>query len=205
MSWLSKITNRQRPRLSVERPKGIPERPLPSIVGDEVSIEGTDLLNYVRQEYKQSLNEDNRWSMFDKKSSNYTPVGSIITVHYREVLTGQDTSFTGFMLALRRHAANPTIILRSIISGVAVEQVFSVFSPTIRKIECSRKATCLYGHKAYWIRDNPDWVSRFFAKPDQKITIRKVRARNKALREQERLEKESKLTAKDAVKLENNN
>lgn len=196
-SLLSKIAHRTRPKLIIDRPKGLREQPLPLIVDEAVSIKGTDILNYARQEYKQSLNADNRWSLFDKKSPNYAPVGSIITVHYQETLTGQPTCFTGFMLALRRHTATPTIILRSIISGVGVEQVFGVFSPLINKIECSKRATCLYGNKAYWIRNNPKWVSRFFTTPDQKVTIRKVRAHNKALRDKEATERQEKSMRKE--------
>lgn len=184
-SLLGEIATRPRLKYFQGKIRGIAEQPLPSIVEVPVSHDGTDVLNYVRQEYKQSLNVDSRWSLFDKKSANYAPVGSILTVHYKEILTGQDATFTGFMLAVRRHTATPTIILRAIISGIGVEQVFNVFSPLVSKIECSRKATCLYGHKAYWVRHNPDWISRFFTPPDQKVSIRKIRAQRKAQAEQQ--------------------
>ena len=171
------------------RPRTLPDLPAESIVAEPVEVNGTDVLNFVRQEYKCSLNNDNRWSLFDKRSPDYAPTGSILTVHYKEVLTGQDTSFTGFMLALRRNVATPTMILRGEINGVGVEQVFNIFSPTITKIVVDKKATCLYGRKVYWIRKNPDWIPRFFTKPDEKVTFKKVKERNKILREQAVLEK----------------
>lgn len=111
-----------------------------------------------------------------------------MTVTYIEALTGRKTMFSGFMLCLRRNTANPTFILRSTIDGVAVEQVFSIFSPTIMKIECNKKATCLYGNKAYWIRDNPNWQSKFHVPADQKVSIRKIRLAKKAAAEEAALQ-----------------
>lgn len=206
-SLLSKLANRTLPKVVRVRPAAVRDEPMPSIVEQEVATTGTDVLNYVRQEYKYSLNTDNRWSLFDRHSPNYTPAGSILTVQYKELLTGHTTSFTGFLLALRRHTATPTIIVRAMINGTAVEQVFSIFSPSVLNIKCDKKATCLYGRKVYWLRDNPKWQSRFFSRPDQKVTIKKVRARNIELRaqkeqqmaEKKRLSEERKAAAAAAA------
>lgn len=192
-SLLSKLANRTLPKLVRTRPASIPEQAMLSIVDEQVTPTGTDVLNYVRQEYKYSLNHDNRWSLFDQNSPNYTPAGSIVTVRYKESLTGQSNTFTGFLLASRRNTATPTIIVRAEVSGTYVEQIFSIFSPSVESIKCDRKATCLYGRKVYWIRDNPKWQSRFFTPPDQKVTIKKVRAKNRELRAL----KEQELAAKN--------
>lgn len=204
-SLLSRLANRTIPRIARVRPQSIPDEPMPSIVEDKVVPTGTDVLNYVRQEYKYSLNTDNRWSLFDRNSPNCIPAGSIVTVQYKECLTGGTTSFTGFLVALRRHAATPTILVRADINGTAVEQVFSVFSPAILNVKCDRKATCLYGRKVYWLRDNPKWQSRFFTSPDQKVTIKKVKARNKEIRakqEQELAEKQRLKAERRAARAE---
>jgi ribosomal protein L19 len=134
---------------------------------------------------------DDRWRLFDRNSPNKVTVGSILRVTFKNSnLTllggggvkakGNDSnaaaadasqpfttnvtttsSFTGILIALRRHVSEPTIVLRTIIDGVGVEQIFPVFSPNLTSIEVVRPAVQKKGHKLYWLREKPSHANEF--------------------------------------------
>ena len=125
-------------------------------------IKGTNLINYLRQEQRKQLDHDNRWSLFAKDTGTCKP-GSLLNVTYYPARSSKHTTtFTGILIAIRRHTAEPTIIVRSSIDGVGMEQVFCVFSPLISKIEVARKATKWKGNKLYWLREKPEMITSFY-------------------------------------------
>lgn len=114
---------------------------------------GTDIIGQLRLEHRTRLDHDNRWALFARRSPSSLNAGSLITVVYRNNMASKHrVQFTGLLLAFRRHCSDPTMIVRSVIDGVAVEQVFCVFSPLIEKIEAVRR-TDVRRSKAYWLRD----------------------------------------------------
>lgn len=82
--------------------------------------------------------------------------------------TARPSTFTGVLIAIRRHPSEPTFSLRTIIDTVGVEQLFPVFSPLITKIEVVKRAIKLKSYKAYWLRDNPEKSIEFITKRTKK-------------------------------------
>lgn len=134
-----------------------------SISKENPSIVGTDLMTFLRREQRAKLNGDNRWALFDKKSPERVGVGSILKVTYCTSRTesSRPASFVGVLLAVRRNEADPTFILRSVVDGVGVEQLFPVFSPMINSIEVVKKAIKQKSNKAYWLREKPEKALEF--------------------------------------------
>lgn len=127
-----------------------------------LSIQGTNLINYLRQEQRKQLNHDDRWSLFAKDKGTCKP-GSLINVTYHPSRSTKYTStFSGILIAIRRHTSEPTIIVRSSIDGMGVEQIFCVFSPLITKIQVVRRASKWKGNKLYWLRERPEMISSFY-------------------------------------------
>lgn len=135
----------------------------PVLVAQPLVLKDKGLLDTLRDEYRKQLDpESNRWKLFKASSPDYTPAGSILTVSYYENTSSNRVQhFTGFLLAIRRHRATPTIMLRAIVDSCPVEQVFQIHSPLIKNIKCEKRATMRKGRKLYWVRDNPEWISRF--------------------------------------------
>ena len=131
-----------------------------------VNVVGTDILTFLRREQRQKLNSDNRWSLFDKKSADRVTAGSVLKVTYYQSKseTARPTTFTGVLIAVRRHPADPTFSLRTVIDSVGVEQLFHVFSPLITKIDVVKKAIKIKSNKAYWLRDKPEKAVEFISK-----------------------------------------
>lgn len=121
------------------------------------------MISFLRREQREKLNADNRWCLFDKKSPEKVGVGSILKVTYLTSKTesARPTSFMGVLIAVRRNCAEPTFILRSLVDGVGVEQLFPVFSPMISKIEVMKKAIKQKSNKAYWLREKPEKALEF--------------------------------------------
>lgn len=123
----------------------------------------------MRREQRQKLNEDGRWSFFDKNSAERATAGSIIKVTYYQSKTDtRPSTFTGILIAIRRHPSEPTFSLRTIIDRIGVEQLFPVFSPLISKIEIVKRAIKIKSNKAYWLRDKPEKASEFITKKSKK-------------------------------------
>ena len=140
------------------------------ITANVPEIKGTNLIGFLRQEQRQKLNNDNRWSLFDRHSPDQVTAGSILRVTYLNSHTesARPATFTGILIALRRHPAEPTMLLRTIIDDVGVEQVFPVMSPLIKKIEVMKRAIKRKGNKIYWLRDNPHKAAEFITPKSKK-------------------------------------
>lgn len=134
---------------------------------------GTNLIGMLRQEQRAALNIDQRWQLFARNTC--VRIGSILQVKFRthKQPTGSVlTSFTGMLIAIRRHPSEPTIILRAMIDEVGVEQTFCIFSPLIERIEVVKAVQNVRhkGNKIYWIRERPDRIPSFFKIPSQSIS-----------------------------------
>jgi large subunit ribosomal protein L19 len=136
---------------------------LESISKETPQVVGTNLITFLRREQRATLNSDNRWSIFDKKSPEKVGVGSILKVTFLTSKTesNRPSSFVGVLIAVRRNEADPTFILRSVVDSVGVEQLFPVFSPLILKIEVVKKAIKQKSNKAYWLREKPEKALEF--------------------------------------------
>ncbi len=134
-----------------------------SIAKDNPTVVGTDLLTFLRREQRANLNSDNRWSIFDKQSAEKVGVGSILKVTFctSKTESNRPSTFVGVLIAVRRNEADPTFILRSVVDGVGVEQLFPVFSPMILRIEVVKKAIKQKSNKAYWLREKPEKALEF--------------------------------------------
>lgn len=135
-----------------------------------MNVTGTDILTFLRREQREKLNADSRWSLFDRRSADKVNVGSVLKVTYypSKSESNRPASFTGVLIALRRHPSEPTFSLRTIVDGVGVEQLFPVFSPLISKIEVVKRAIKTKSHKAYWLRDKPEKAAEFITKKSKK-------------------------------------
>lgn len=69
--------------------------------------------------------------------------------------------FSGVLIAIERHPSEPTILIRSSVDGLGVEQKFAVMSPLIEKIEVMQAATLLVKHKLYMLREQPGLITKF--------------------------------------------
>ena len=125
----------------------------------------------MRREQRQKLNADNRWAIFDKKSTDRVTAGSVLKVTYYQSKseTARPSTFTGVLIALRRHPSEPTFSLRTVIDSIGVEQLFHVFSPLITKIEIVKRAIKIKSNKAYWLRDKPEKAIEFIAKRTKRV------------------------------------
>ena len=125
----------------------------------------------MRREQRQKLNVDNRWAIFDKKSTDRVTAGSVLKVTYYQSKseTARPSTFTGVLIALRRHPSEPTFSLRTVIDSIGVEQLFHVFSPLITKIEIVKRAIKIKSNKAYWLRDKPEKAVEFIAKRTKRV------------------------------------
>lgn len=128
-------------------------------------------MTFLRREQRQKLNADNRWSLFDKKSAERVTVGSVLKVTYYQSKseTARPSTFTGVLIAVRRHPSEPNFSLRTVIDSVGVEQLFHVFSPLITKIEVVKRAIKIKSNKAYWLRDKPEKAVEFITKRTKRI------------------------------------
>lgn len=143
---------------------------LENISETAVNVVGTDILTFLRREQRDKLNTDSRWSLFDKKSTDKITVGSVLKVTYQtsKSESNRPATFSGVLIAIRRHPSEPTFSLRTIVDGVGVEQLFPVFSPLISRIEVVKKAIKTKGYKAYWLRDKPEKAVEFISKKSKK-------------------------------------
>lgn len=125
----------------------------------------------MRREQRQKLNVDNRWAIFDKKSTDRVTAGSVLKVTYYQSKseTARPSTFTGVLIALRRHPSEPTFSLRTVIDSIGVEQLFHVFSPLITKIEIVKRAIKIKSSKAYWLRDKPEKAAEFITKRTKRV------------------------------------
>lgn len=128
-------------------------------------------MTFLRREQRQKLNLDNRWALFDKKSADRVTAGSVLKVTYYQSKsqTARSSTFTGVLIAVRRHPAEPTFSLRTVIDSVGVEQLFHVFSPLITKIEVVKRAIKVKSNKAYWLRDKPEKAIEFITKRTKRV------------------------------------
>lgn len=128
-------------------------------------------MTFLRREQRQKLNLDNRWALFDKKSADCVTAGSVLKVTYYQSKseTARSSTFTGVLIAVRRHPAEPTFSLRTVIDSVGVEQLFHVFSPLITKIEVVKRAIKVKSNKAYWLRDKPEKAIEFITKRTKRV------------------------------------
>jgi ribosomal protein L19 len=163
MGLLEKIVQRPPSRIVALRTiPWMPKADPPPLCQEQVSLGSMGLMDHLRGQYRRLLDRDNRWRLFDAKSPDYAPAGSVLTVTYVEnKTTNRLGRFTGVLLAIRRGVSTPTFLLRGIVEGVAVEQVFSVHSPLLKNIVVDKRATVLKGRKLYWLRDVPhSWMAK---------------------------------------------
>lgn len=135
-----------------------------------INVTGTDIITFLRREQRDKLNADSRWALFDRKSADRVTVGSVLKVTYfpSKSELNRPATFTGFLIALRRHPSEPTFSLRTIVDNIGVEQLFPVFSPMISKIEVVKRAIKTKSYKAYWLRDKPEKAAEFINKKSKK-------------------------------------
>lgn len=134
-----------------------------------VNVTGTDILTFIRNEQRKTLNSDSRWNLFDKNSSERVTVGSVLKVTFYQCKSDTRPSiFTGVLIAVRRHPSEPTFSLKTVIDSVGVEQLFPVFSPLISKIDVVKRAIKIKSQKAYWLRDKPEKAVEFITKKTKK-------------------------------------
>lgn len=128
-------------------------------------------MTFLRREQRQKLNLDNRWALFDKKSADRVTAGSVLKVTYYQSKseTARSSTFTGVLIAVRRHPAEPTFSLRTVIDSVGVEKLFHVFSTLITKIEVVKRAIKVKSNKAYWLRDKPEKAIEFITKRTKRV------------------------------------
>lgn len=147
--------------------KGVPVYRPPLPAQNAVVPKNCNLIAHLRQEQRSVLDQDSsRWSLFRRRIGTVRP-GSLLRIHYRLNHSSPSShhslaSFTGVLLAIRRHLSTPTILVRSSIDGVGVEQIFCVFSPMVQRIEVMRRATKWKGSKLYWLRDQPQRIPGFY-------------------------------------------
>ena len=110
-------------------------------------------------------------ALFDKKSEKCVTAGSVLKVTYyqNKSETTHPSTFTGVLIAVRRHPSESNFSLRTVIDSVGVEQLFHVFSPLITKIEVVKRAIKVKSCKAYWLRDNPEKAIEFISKRSKRI------------------------------------
>lgn len=128
-------------------------------------------MSFLRREEREKFNHDNRWSLFDKNSTERVSAGSILKVTFfqsKSEMTRPST-FTGVLIAVRRHPSQPTFSLRTVIDTIGVEQLFPVFSPLVSKIEIVKRAIKVKSNKAYWLRDKPEKAAEFISKRTKRI------------------------------------
>lgn len=88
---------------------------------------GTDILNFlVRRDVATR-----------KKVINipFFTSGSYLNITYADGTPGGSNTFTGICIAIRRRGLGTNIVLRNVINDVAIEKLFEIYSPCIRKIE----------------------------------------------------------------------
>lgn len=127
-------------------------------------------MTFLRREQRERLNADKRWSLFDKKSPEKVGVGSVlkVTLLTSKTEAAKPSTFVGVLVAVRRNEADPTMILRTVVDGVGVEQLFPIFSPLITSIEVVKKAVKQKSNKAYWLREKPEKALEFLGIRSQK-------------------------------------
>lgn len=128
-------------------------------------------MSFLRREEREKFNHDNRWSLFDKNSTERVSAGSVLKVTFfqsKSEMTRPST-FTGVLIAVRRHTSQPTFSLRTVIDTIGVEQLFPVFSPLVSKIEIVKRAIKVKSNKAYWLRDKPEKAVEFISKRTKRI------------------------------------
>ncbi len=86
-------------------------------------------------------------------------VGDVIKVYQEIEENGKKRvqPFEGLVIA-KRHGNEPgaTFIVRKKIAGVGVEKTFPAHSPTIKKIEITKRAKRVTSAKLYWTRNKTD-------------------------------------------------
>jgi large subunit ribosomal protein L19 len=149
---------------------------LAPLTKENVEVKGTNLIGYLRQEQRVKLDKDGRWSLFSKTGENRINAGSMLKITYKTSTTAKNaTNFTGVLLSIHRHPSEPTILLRTVIDGVGVEQKFCVFSPLIQKIEVLKPATLITKQKLYLLRDKPGLISKYtISTEDQRKRLKKL-------------------------------
>lgn len=128
-------------------------------------------MTFLRREQREKLNQDNRWSLFDKNSADRVSAGSVLKVTFFQSKSemARPSTFTGVLIAVRRHHSQPTFSLRTVIDTIGVEQLFPVFSPLVSKIEIVKRAIKVKSNKAYWLRDKPEKAVEFISKRTKRI------------------------------------
>jgi len=95
-----------------------------------------------------NLNQRNK-KMPDLKS------GDVVKI-YRKIKEGDKERiqiFEGMVIAVKgRQSSSPTITVRKVSSGVGVELIIPIFSPSVEKIEVTRRAK-VRRSKLYYIRE----------------------------------------------------
>lgn len=133
------------------------------ICDEIVKVKNMGILQHLQVESRNQVDPNGeRWSYFNVKSPNFVGTGSLLRITY--LISKTSTSpvlFSGVLIGIRRSTGNPTFIIRGIIDDVGVEQVFSIFSPLITKIELLRSPTKKSSSKLYELRETPGKIARF--------------------------------------------
>lgn len=116
-----------------------------------------DVLHHLHFETRRDVDpQGERWALFSKDSSRRIATGTLLRLTYRPSrTTPAAASFTGVLLGVRRSSGDPTIIVRGVIDGVGVEQIFCVFSPLLEEIRVLKAAAGKGTRKLYRLREHP--------------------------------------------------
>lgn len=129
---------------------------------ETVSLRNMGIMQYLQTEARKEVDpKGERWRLFDRNSPDKINTGSLIKVSYQDSRSAANvTTFTGVLLAIRRSTGAPTIHVRGIIDGVAVEQVFCIFSPLLRDIQVLKTLPRRTDKKFYYLRERPHEIGR---------------------------------------------
>lgn len=102
-----------------------------------------------------------RWALFARNSPHAVGTGSLLRLAYRSTRDAKHpTTFFGVLLAVRRSVCDPSIVVRGIVDGLGVEQVFCIFSPLIERIDVLKPAATRSCKKLYALREKPAHIFR---------------------------------------------
>ena len=126
---------------------------------------GCNLITFLRREQRAALDPDGRGALFGRRTEGAVSAGTVLRVHHVTSRTdaARPAVFVGTVLAVRRHVADPTVLLRGSVDGVPVEQVFHIHSPLVTRFEVLHRAVRRKSSRAYWLRDQPEAARKFLA------------------------------------------
>lgn len=112
------------------------------------------LLNALSKEEGLRMIRDGR-AIFAEKLPRPSP-GQIVRVCYVPDTNPESPEqyFAGIVIAIRQRSLGSTVILRSVVEGVAVERAFPLYSPRVKDVQVIGQKRAVR-RKLYYLRDKP--------------------------------------------------